>query len=165
MDIAALIAWILTALGGFVMLSIWISRGGLRREAGASAGFPPPVVFGHLGVAATGLILWIAYLVTGNRALAWTAFVLLLAVAALGAVMLTRWLPLQRAGATRAAASPDAGTAGAAETASDATAAPDAAGAAVPPESHIPPMIVAGHGLLAAVTLVLVLLATVMGAS
>lgn len=37
MAVAALIAWLVTAAGGFWMLGIWISRGGMRRSgAGAS---------------------------------------------------------------------------------------------------------------------------------
>ncbi|MFD3498127.1 hypothetical protein [Streptomyces sp. NPDC058678] len=30
MDIAALLTWVATALGGFYMLGIWLSRGGAR---------------------------------------------------------------------------------------------------------------------------------------
>ena len=41
MSIAALITWIITALGGFVLLGTWLSRGGLRaRDAGASRSHP-----------------------------------------------------------------------------------------------------------------------------
>ena len=37
MAVAALIAWLVTAAGGFWMLGIWISRRGMRRRsAGAS---------------------------------------------------------------------------------------------------------------------------------
>ena len=39
MEWAALIAWIATAGGGFVMLAIWLSRGGMNqaREGGGKA--------------------------------------------------------------------------------------------------------------------------------
>ena len=37
MSVAALITWIITALGGAVLLGTWLSRGGLRaRDTGAS---------------------------------------------------------------------------------------------------------------------------------
>jgi hypothetical protein len=66
---AALITWIVTALGGAVLLGTWLSRGGLRaREAGASR-FPPGLIFGHFLLAAAGLVV----------------------VAALGFTMVGRW--------------------------------------------------------------------------
>ena len=138
MDVAALITWILTALGGFVLLGIWIAKGGVR-EPGASK-FPPAVIFGHFALAATGLVIWIIYVIAGGKGLAWTAFVLLIPVALLGFVMLFRWLPTVRAAAT-------VGGPG--------TTAP------VPAERHFPVPAVIGHGLLAVTTLVLVLITAI----
>jgi hypothetical protein len=39
MEWIALIAWVLTAVGGFVLLSIWVTRGGMQqaREAGSAS--------------------------------------------------------------------------------------------------------------------------------
>ena len=48
MGIAALVAWVLTAGGGFVMLARWISRGGLRQQGGGGTRFPAALVFGFL---------------------------------------------------------------------------------------------------------------------
>lgn len=93
MGIAALILWLLTAAGGFVLLGTWITKGGMRR---GSSHLPVPVVFGHFLLAAAGLLVWIAYLVLGNAVLAWIAFVLLVPVALLGFLMLARWLPTYR---------------------------------------------------------------------
>ncbi|GGW13595.1 hypothetical protein GCM10018980_16660 [Streptomyces capoamus] len=143
MDIAALIAWVVTALGGFYMLGIWIQRGGIRQQQSGTSRLPAPVVFGHFALAAIGLVVWIIYVVADKRALAWTAFGLLLPVALLGFVMLARWLPVYR----------DRATAGA-----PATAAGPAAEGTVPAERHFPVAVVLAHGLLAVVTLVLVLL-------
>ncbi|MGW4564821.1 hypothetical protein ACWEN3_21205 [Streptomyces sp. NPDC004561] len=144
MDIAALITWVVTALGGFYMLGTWIQRGGIRQQQTGTSRLPAPVVFGHFALAAIGLVVWIVYVVADKTALAWTAFVLLLPVALLGFVMLARWIPVYRdrprTGATAAAA-----------------AGPGAEGA-VPAERHFPVPVVLAHGLLAVVTLVLVLL-------
>jgi len=149
MAVAALVTWILTAAGGFFMLSIWISKGGPTQHRNDTA-LPPPVVFGHFGLAALGLVLWIIFVVTGTQALAWIAFVLLLPVALLGFLMLTRWLPVYR-GAKVSAGASASGAAGA-----------SAGGAlADPPERHFPVVGVAGHGVLAVVTVVLVLLAAI----
>ena len=37
MQWAALIAWVVTAAGGFVLLAIWLSRGGMRQASAAGA--------------------------------------------------------------------------------------------------------------------------------
>jgi hypothetical protein len=139
MSIAALITWVITALGGFVRLGTWLSRGGLRaRETGASR-FPPGLIFGHFLLAATGLVIWIIYVVTDADALTWVALAILVVVAALGFTMVGRWRQDRAAVATGEAS------------------------AARPPEQHFPVAVVYLHGLLAVATLVLVLL-TALGA-
>jgi hypothetical protein len=143
MTIAALIAWLVTALGGFYMLGTWIARGGARRESGSR--LPVPVIFGHFLLAAAGLVVWIIYLFADKDALAWTAFGLLLPVALLGFVMFARWLPTTRAQRVHAAG------------------APGSAQAAAPPESGFPIPVVLGHGLFAVITLALVVIAALQG--
>lgn len=105
MSIAALITWIITALGGAVLLGTWLSRGGLR--ARDASRFPPGLILGHF---------------------------LLVVVAALGFTMVGRWRQDRAAAADRG---------------SD---------AARPPEQHFPVAVVYLHGLLAVITLILVLL-------
>jgi len=67
MGIAALVAWVITALGGFVMLGQWISRGGLRQQRTQTTRFPASLIFTHFGLAAAGLVVWIAYLLTASN--------------------------------------------------------------------------------------------------
>ena len=124
MAVAALITWLVTAVGGFIMLGIWISRGGHRPDSGTR--LAPGLVFSHFALAAIGLVLWIIYLAVHTKALAWVAFGLLLPVALLGFTMLARWIPVRRNGTA---------------------------------ESRFPVGVVIGHGLFAATTLVLALLA------
>ena len=139
MEWAALIAWVLTAAGGFVMLAIWFSRGGMRqRESGR---IRPPLILGHFGLAATGLVLWIVYVATDSDALAWIAFVLLLVVAGLGFGMFALW---QRQRQARAAV---------------VQAATATSGPIEPAEQRFPIAVVGLHGAGAVTTLVLVLLA------
>jgi len=160
MEWAALITWVLTAGGGFVMLALWLQGGGIR-QSGRSGVIPPPLLLGHAALAATGLVVWIIYLASDTDALAWIAFGLLLVVALGGFTMLAIWLQ-QRRGVTTAG--PARGTpAGATGAGSPATAGAGPApgpGAAPgrPAEQRFPIPVVAGHGLLAATTLVLVLL-------
>lgn len=96
MGIAALVTWLITAVGGFVMLGTWISHGGHRPGSGSR--LAPGLVFGHFALAVIGLVLWIAYLAVDNDVLAWVAFGALLPVALLGFTMLARWIPARRSG-------------------------------------------------------------------
>jgi hypothetical protein len=104
MGIAALVAWVVTALGGFVMLGQWIHRGGLRQQRSGATRFPAGLVFSHFVLAAGGLMVWMAYLLTGQDWLAWVAFVLLIPVALLGFILLARWIPVYRGRAVAAGA-------------------------------------------------------------
>ena len=88
LSLAALGAWILAAGSGFYLLGVWISGRGIRRLR-TGAGFPPAGIFGHFGLATTGLLAWIGYLATGATALAWIAVGLLLPVAGFGVALLT----------------------------------------------------------------------------
>jgi hypothetical protein len=58
---AALITWVLTAGGGFVLLAIWLSRGGLRQQEERGNRIRPPLIMSHFLLAAAGLVLWIIY--------------------------------------------------------------------------------------------------------
>ncbi len=88
--LVALAAWLLTIGGGAFMLAGWISRGGLRPR-GARRRLAPAVTLAHVGVAGAGLLVWIAYLVTGLPGLGWLAVGMLLAAAGLGMATLTVW--------------------------------------------------------------------------
>jgi hypothetical protein len=145
MSIAALITWLITALGGFYLLGSWISRGGVAQQRTGTSRLRAPLIFGHFLLAAIGLVVWIIYLVAATAALAWAAFVILLPVALLGFTMFFRWIGVYR---SRPAAAQGPGTmANAASTA--------------PAERSFPVPVVLAHGALAATTLVLVLLAAI----
>src|SRR4051794_2053140 len=126
MDWAALVTWVITAGGGFVLLAIWLGRGGMKQAAETGSRIRPPPIFSHFLLAATGLVLWIVYLVDDSSTVAWIAFALLLVVALLGFTMFGIWLKRRSAGT---AAGPD-----------------------TPAEQHFPIAIVGLHGLLAATT-------------
>jgi hypothetical protein len=91
--LAALIAWLLTAGIGGYMLRTWVTRGGLRRQRATGVGVPPAVVFGHAGAALVGLTVWISYLSSGWRPLAWIGVVLVCAAISLGICTVTLWTP------------------------------------------------------------------------
>jgi manganese efflux pump family protein len=206
MGVAALAAWLVTAGSGAYVLGSWITHGGsLRRRAGSTGtGSPPTVIFGHFGLALSGLVIWVVYLVTGWAALAWAAVAVLLPVAGLGMATLATGLPGHRTptvtglNATAAAghsatavAGSDHRVADADDTGTDGTltggtstgsvqAIRIGAGSAqmislgkeasqpasigtrtgtVSVRARLSPLVVAGHGLLAVTTMLLVLLA------
>jgi manganese efflux pump family protein len=135
MEWAALISWIVTAGGGFVLLALWLRHGGMRQQQ--SGQIRPALILSHFALAATGLVLWIIYVFSDSDALAWIAFAILVLVAVLGWTMFAIWW--QRRQARVAAA--DTSTPG------------------LPAEQRFPVSIVTLHGLLAVTTVVLVLLA------
>jgi hypothetical protein len=114
-----------------------VTNGGLQlRRSPQRSRFAPPLILSHGGLAASGLAVWIAYLLGGPVVLAWTALAVLVPVAGLGATMFGLWVSAghgqprgRHAYAPRHAA-----------------------------EDHFPPSAVLGHGLFAVTTVVLVLL-------
>ena len=137
MEWAALISWVLTAGGGFVLLAIWLRNGGMSQRAPGE--IRPYLILSHFALAATGLVLWIIYVATDSDALAWIAFVILAAVAILGFAMFAIWYQ-RRQGMTAAGQAPAMGT---------------------PAEQRFPVAIVGLHGLLAVITVVLVFIAAI----
>jgi hypothetical protein len=133
-DWAALIVWVVTAGGGFVLLAIWLREGGMQQREGGQR-IRPPLILSHFALAALGLVLWIIYVATDSSGLAWVAFGLLLVVALLGFTMFGIWAARRRQGVAVAE------------------------GGDTVAESHFPVPVVGLHGLLAATTLVLVFLA------
>lgn len=128
MDVVALVSWGITGLGGFTLLAMWLGGGGLRLQRTGGTRFGSSLVFGHAGWAVVGLLLWVAYVVSGADAFGWVAGLLLPVVATLGLLLFLKWL-------------------GGRGAESDA------------PEQRFPVVVVAAHGLAAATTFVLVLIA------
>jgi hypothetical protein len=187
MDIAALIAWLVTAGSGAYVLGNWISHGGSLRRRTGGTGSPPAVVIGHFSLALAGLVIWVAYMVTGWAALAWTAVGVLLPVAGLGMAALTVGLPglpslpglpkrpvpaatgsavagsVAGGGASTGGASTDGTITGGTITGTTAgtgttTSASDP-GRAASGKRRLSPLVVVGHGAAAVTTMLLVLLA------
>jgi hypothetical protein len=144
---AALIAWILTAGAGLYLLTVWLIEYDREFQSAAATRLPVPVISGHALLAVSGLVIWGIYLLTGTDRLAWVATFILAPVALFGFIMAARWIGVYRAHAAPAAAA----RSGARNPRS---------WTAVPPERHFPLPVVIGHGVFAAVTIVLVLLTT-----
>lgn len=132
----ALATWVVTAGGGFVMLGLWLKHGGMRQSELPGARIRPPRILGHFALAAAGLVVWIIYIASDAEVLAWIAFGVLVVVALLGFSMLAIWLRQRAREPVVAGANDDA----------------------MPAERRFPTMVVAAHGVIAAATLVLVVL-------
>jgi hypothetical protein len=147
--LAALAAWLAAALAGSYLLT-----GGRRPRLRQLRGLG--IAGGHAAVAATGLCLWVGFMVTGAAALGWIDAVLTWVIAGLGMATLLGGLP--------------ADPAEPAELAEPAGPAPGPGPATVmavslPPAASVsaraPVLVIALHGALAAVTILLVLLAVI----
>ena len=140
MMIAALATWVLAALLGGYLLATWLANGGLHPRLGEGPSrFAPQLIFGHGGLAATGLVVWVAYLVLEASVLAWAAAADLVLVAVLGATMFGLWIRTARG---RPHGRHVAGPRHAAE-------------------DHFPPPAVLGHGLFALATFGLVVVTAI----
>ncbi len=179
--VAALVSWLLAAASGGYLLASWLAHGGARARRGLS----PAVVFCHFGLALAGLAGWAGYLASGSRMLAWAAVGLLVPVSGLGMATLAIGLPFGPGRTAPAAAAAGTGEAGGvaapgAAAAGGAAAPGGAAGAggaaapggaagtalaarlAAPARAARPPvLIIAAHGALAMLTLLLALLAAI----
>ena len=88
MQWAALIAWLVAALGGAGLGYLWARGGG----AVQAAGIRTTRLLLHAGLAVSGLAMWIVFLVVSSRVFAWIGVALLVAVAIIGMSMAVIWL-------------------------------------------------------------------------
>jgi hypothetical protein len=96
MSVAALFTWMITILGGLILLVIWIIEYDREFQSAAATRLPVPVVSAHALLAMGGLLFWIAYLLLDEERLAWAAVAILGTVAVLGLIMAARWIRVYR---------------------------------------------------------------------
>jgi hypothetical protein len=128
---------------GLYMLTVWLIENDATRRGEAKSQLPSAVVFTHLILAVSGLVVWVVYLLADQQRLAWIALGTLTAIALLGLLMFARWIPVHRGADLPVSPAQFPGGA-----------------LAVPPEGNIPEAVVACHGAFALITYVLVLLTT-----
>jgi hypothetical protein len=175
-SLAALTSWLVTAAAGLYLLAGWLTRTRSGRPRVRDGGPPPAVIGAHASLGLAGLGVWIAYIATAERALGWIAVGTTFLLAGLGmATLLTTAPDAQSSGPLAADATTastattnatDVGTATASTaTASTATASTAiiSAAAAGPrtPGARPPVLVIALHGVLATITILLVLLAVI----
>jgi hypothetical protein len=136
-----LVIWLLTAVGGFTLLGVWLQRGGMGSPGVRR--FPKALPWLHGLAAVVSLVLFIIYLFTDADALKPVVLIGLLITAVLGFTMFAKWL-----GRARTQRSPALG-----------------ADVAHAPEDHFPTPLVAIHGIAAVATLVFYIIAAYVVAS
>jgi len=143
MALLSFIAWLITAGAGLGLVSIWIIE---RDEASAASRLPRTVVSAHGLLAVVGLAVWAMYLLMDSDRLAWTAVAILAVVMLLGSTLAVRYVRVYRAYRTPAPVLVPVG--------SHLTGIEEP----TPPERHLPLALVITHGVMATITVALVLL-------
>jgi hypothetical protein len=141
--VVAFITWLLTAACGLGLISIWMIE---YDGTGPASRLPKTAIGGHVVLALTGMALWTTFLFTRMSRVAWATVGILVIVALLGLLMLLRWIGVHRANRAASLVLVPAGS-------GTPRIEPPA-----PPERHLPIALVIAHGVLAVVTLLLVLL-------
>jgi hypothetical protein len=141
MNWVVLIVWLLTAVGGFTLIGIWLRHGGM--DSAVMRRFPKGLPWLHGLSAVVSLVLFLAYLIADVDSLKPVVLIGLLVTAVFGFWMFALWLGKNRQPAARAVG----------------------ADAARAPEDHFPNGLVALHGIAAVATLVLYIVAAYIVAS
>ncbi len=136
MSVASLFTWIATVVVGLLLLVIWLMEYDREYQSSAATRLPVPVISAHALLGMGGLLLWGGYLLVDEERLAWATVAVLSAVAALGLIMAVRWISVYRVYADRSPSLTKVIT--------------------VPPERHFPLPVVVIHGILATITIGLV---------
>jgi uncharacterized membrane protein YozB (DUF420 family) len=154
MNAAALVTWLLTAVLGLYMFTIWLIEDDGNQDGAGYRRLRAPVVFSHVGLAVIALGIWLVHLYIDLGQLDWVPIGLLAIVAVLGVTMFTRWVPVHRMANAQARQLAEA------RVAADGSPLPVLPMTALPPERNFPATVVALHGIFAVITVVLVLIAT-----
>jgi hypothetical protein len=170
MTVAALVAWLLTAGLGLYMFAIWLIEDDGSVDGKSYRRLRAPVVFGHAGLAVTGLGVWLVYIYVNLSRLAWITILILLLVATLGVFMFTRWIPIHRMASANPGllARQEAGLgslragAGYAGRLGDGPDGPFPGIEPLPAERNFPLPVVLLHGVFAVTTVTLVVIATIL---
>src|SRR5215469_12103871 len=93
MAVATLLTWLAAELFGAIMLRSWIASGGARDRDAMPNGLSPALIFAHAGMALTGFVSWVSFLISGSVALAWVSFGFLAPAIGLGISTVTVWTP------------------------------------------------------------------------
>lgn len=139
MSTVALFTWMATVALGLILLIIWLMEYDRDFQSTAATRLPVPLISTHALLGIAGLVVWGFYLVTDSDPLAWTSVADLGVVVVLGSLMAVRWVGVYRSYSAPSSMPTTV--------------------IAVPPERHFPRPVILIHGILAAVTVSMVVYA------
>jgi hypothetical protein len=113
LGLIALCTWLITVGLGLRMMARWIAGGRRRRAPAGPSRHPPALNLAHFTLATSGLLTWVAYLITDVTGVAWAACALLLPVVGLGMTLVFLSPSANPAGNLTAAQATPGGTPGA----------------------------------------------------
>lgn len=94
--VATLLSWLATEALGAFMVRGWIVRGGMRaaRQRPAQPDVMSlPILVGHAGLNAAGLVCWFVFVAAAAKPAAWLAIVLMAPAIGLGISTVVIWTP------------------------------------------------------------------------
>ena len=161
-SLAALVSWVVTAAAGLYLLAGWLTRSPSGRRRFRSAGPPPALIGGHAGLGLAGLGVWIAFMATADPALSWIAVGITFLAAGLGMATLLTTVPDPQRADLVTATTRTTSTASAASNSTTSTVTERAVVSATGKAAARPPvLVIALHGVLATITILVVLLAAI----
>ncbi len=91
--VSALGSWLLAEALGLLMLSNWVSSGAARLRKTRPDGMSLPVLASHAGLNLTGLLCWVAFLLSKAPIAAWLALAFMVPAIGLGVSTVSVWTP------------------------------------------------------------------------
>jgi hypothetical protein len=89
----ALVCWLLAESLGALMLTRWVSSGAARLRKTRPDGMSLPVLASHAGLNLTGMLCWVAFLLSKAPIAAWLALAFMIPAIGLGISTVSIWTP------------------------------------------------------------------------
>jgi hypothetical protein len=91
--VSALASWLLAEALGALMLSKWVSSGAARLRKTRPDGMSLPVLASHAGLNLTGMLCWVAFVLSKSPVAAWLALAFMVPAIGLGVSTVSVWTP------------------------------------------------------------------------
>ncbi len=91
--VGALTCWLLAEALGALMLTRWVSSGAARVRKTQPDGMSLPVLASHAGLNLTGMVCWVAFLLSKAPIAAWLALAFMIPAIGLGVSTVSIWTP------------------------------------------------------------------------
>jgi hypothetical protein len=91
--VSALVCWLLAEALGALMLTRWVSSGAARLRKTRPDGMSLPVLASHAGLNLTGMLCWIAFVLSRAPIAAWLALLFMVPAIGLGVSTVSVWTP------------------------------------------------------------------------